>query len=98
MSLSYVQEGGGEEPKGPLASAITTQFGSLDNLIKKISTAGAAVQGSGWVVYSHSLPLSHTNTHTKVVYILKHGDVKNPCCRYNSEVKWSLCVLLDQLT
>ncbi len=45
-----MQEGGGEPPEGNLASAIESQFGSLDNLIAKLSASGAGVQGSGWVV------------------------------------------------
>ncbi|KAF4352770.1 hypothetical protein G4B88_010170 [Cannabis sativa] len=43
------KEGGGEPPKGSLGWAIDTDFGSLDALVKKISTEGAALQGSGWV-------------------------------------------------
>jgi superoxide dismutase len=44
------QEGGGEPPHGRLGWAIDEDFGSLESLIKKMSTEGAAVQGSGWVV------------------------------------------------
>jgi superoxide dismutase len=40
---THLQEGGGEPPEGNLASAIGSEFGSLDKLIAK-------VQGSGWVV------------------------------------------------
>ena len=45
-----MQEGGGDPPKGSLGWAIDTDFGSLDALVQKISTEGAALQGSGWVV------------------------------------------------
>ena len=45
-----MQEGGGEPPSGALAKAIDNEFGSLEQLITKMSAAGAGVQGSGWVV------------------------------------------------
>ncbi|KAF3454809.1 hypothetical protein FNV43_RR05257 [Rhamnella rubrinervis] len=48
-NLIPIQEGGGVPPKGSLGWAIDTQFGSLEALIQKISTEGAALQGSGWV-------------------------------------------------
>ncbi|KAG5233011.1 superoxide dismutase [Salix suchowensis] len=48
-NLTPVQEGGGEPPHGNLGWAIDEDFGSLDTLIKKMSTEGAALQGSGWV-------------------------------------------------
>lgn len=48
-NLAPPSEGGGEEPKGPLATEIASQFGSLSNLITKINAEGAALQGSGWV-------------------------------------------------
>jgi len=47
---THLQKGGGEPPEGNLASAIESEFGSLDKLIAKMSTTGAGVQGSGWVV------------------------------------------------
>ena len=46
------QERGGESPHGSLGWAIDEHFGSLDALIQKMSTEGAALQGSGWVVSS----------------------------------------------
>ncbi|KDP21662.1 hypothetical protein JCGZ_03333 [Jatropha curcas] len=48
-NLAPVREGGGEPPHGSLGWAIDEDFGSLEKLIQKISTEGAAVQGSGWV-------------------------------------------------
>ncbi|KAK9279725.1 hypothetical protein L1049_013407 [Liquidambar formosana] len=48
-NLRPVREGGGEPPKGSLGQAIDTQFGSLEALVQKINTEGAALQGSGWV-------------------------------------------------
>ncbi|CAM6058439.1 unnamed protein product [Sphagnum tenellum] len=49
QNLAPPKEGGGEPPEGNLASAIESEFGSLDKLIAKMSTTGAGVQGSGWV-------------------------------------------------
>ncbi|EYU46013.1 hypothetical protein ABFS82_04G081200 [Erythranthe guttata] len=48
-NLAPVSEGGGVPPKGRLGSAIDEQFGSLEALIQKMNTHGAALQGSGWV-------------------------------------------------
>ncbi|KAF8323931.1 manganese superoxide dismutase [Clavulina sp. PMI_390] len=39
---------GGKLNPGPLADAITRDFGSLDNLKKEFNTKTAAIQGSGW--------------------------------------------------
>jgi Fe-Mn family superoxide dismutase len=40
---------GGGEPQGELADAITSTFGSLDQMKEKFNTAGAGQFGSGWV-------------------------------------------------
>ncbi|KAF4375596.1 hypothetical protein G4B88_015131 [Cannabis sativa] len=48
-NLAPVQKGGGEPPKKSLGWAIDMQFGSLESLIQKINSEGAALQGSGWV-------------------------------------------------
>ncbi|KAL7152188.1 hypothetical protein ABFS83_04G079900 [Erythranthe nasuta] len=48
-NLAPVSEGGGVPPKGRLGIAIDEQFGSLEALIQKMNTHGAALQGSGWV-------------------------------------------------
>lgn len=40
--------GGAKEPTGDLAAAITTAFGSLDELKAKINDAGTKRFGSGW--------------------------------------------------
>ncbi|KAI3994190.1 hypothetical protein MKX01_012447 [Papaver californicum] len=48
-NLTPVSEGGGELPKGSLASAIDTHFGSFEKLVQKANAEGAALQGSGWV-------------------------------------------------
>jgi len=39
---------GGGEPTGELASAISNDFGSFENLKTDISAKSAAIQGSGW--------------------------------------------------
>ena len=39
---------GGTQPSGELAEAITSAFGSFDELKKKLSEAGATRFGSGW--------------------------------------------------
>uniref|UniRef100_A0A914WXY1 Superoxide dismutase n=1 Tax=Plectus sambesii TaxID=2011161 RepID=A0A914WXY1_9BILA len=38
----------GGEPEGALLEAIKRDFGSLDNMKEKLSTAATGVQGSGW--------------------------------------------------
>ncbi|XP_020585288.1 superoxide dismutase [Mn], mitochondrial-like [Phalaenopsis equestris] len=48
-NLKPTTEGGGEPPHSTLGWAIDQDFGSLENLIKKINAEGAALQGSGWV-------------------------------------------------
>ncbi|XP_050211078.1 superoxide dismutase [Mn], mitochondrial-like [Mercurialis annua] len=49
QNLAPVREGGGEPPHSSLGGAIDSHFGSLEKLIQKMNTEGAAVQGSGWV-------------------------------------------------
>ncbi|KAJ3676495.1 hypothetical protein LUZ60_003907 [Juncus effusus] len=48
-NLKPISEGGGEPPHGTLGWAIDKDFGSLETLVKKINSEGAALQGSGWV-------------------------------------------------
>jgi superoxide dismutase, Fe-Mn family len=43
-----VSLGGGQMPDGDLHNMIKAQFGSLEALQTQLSTASAAVQGSGW--------------------------------------------------
>ena len=47
-NLAPTQHGGGQLHPGPLAEAITRDFGSLANLKKEFNTQTAAIQGSGW--------------------------------------------------
>lgn len=47
-NLSPKNKGGGIPPQGVLATAIDQQYGSLANLIEKLSSKTVAIQGSGW--------------------------------------------------
>lgn len=44
-----MKKGGGEEPKGPLADAIKTSFGSFAEFKAKFTADAGALFGSGWV-------------------------------------------------
>jgi Fe-Mn family superoxide dismutase len=44
-----MKKGGGGEPKGDLASAINSAFGSFAGFQEKVAAAGVARFGSGWV-------------------------------------------------
>src|SRR5688572_32133666 len=45
---TLMKPNGGGEPKGPLAEAINTVFGSFDDFKTKFNAAGAGRFGSGW--------------------------------------------------
>ncbi|KAA8648685.1 superoxide dismutase sodB [Aspergillus tanneri] len=47
-NLAPKSAGGGAPPSGPLAQAIDQNFGSLNEFQKKMNTALAGIQGSGW--------------------------------------------------
>jgi superoxide dismutase, Fe-Mn family len=47
-NLAPIGKGGGENPTGELATAIQSDFGSLDQCIEKLSAQAIAIQGSGW--------------------------------------------------
>lgn len=62
---------GGGKPSGALAEAINNRFGSFDKFMAHFKAAGAAVEGSGWV-------LLVKNNMTKALDILtaeKHQDL-----------------------
>ena len=62
---------GGGKPSGALSDAIASKFGSFDVFMKHFKAAGAAVEGSGWV-------LLVKNNMTKSLDILtaeKHQDL-----------------------
>ncbi|MBN8549000.1 MAG: superoxide dismutase [Deltaproteobacteria bacterium] len=62
---------GGGKPTGALHDAIAAKFGSFDVFMKHFKAAGAAVEGSGWVLLVQ-------NTMTKALEILtaeKHQDL-----------------------
>lgn len=61
----------GGAPSGTLATAITSRFGSVESFMAHFKAAGAAVEGSGWV-------LLVKNTMTRALDILiseKHQDL-----------------------
>jgi Fe-Mn family superoxide dismutase len=47
-NLAPSKQGGGEAPSGALSKAIDDSYGSIDELKKKMNTALAGIQGSGW--------------------------------------------------
>ena len=47
-NLAPIGKGGGELPKGELAGALQTRFGSIDLFIEKLSSMAVGIQGSGW--------------------------------------------------
>jgi superoxide dismutase, Fe-Mn family len=48
-----MKPGGGGEPIGPLADAITSAFGSFDDFKAKVSETGVGQFGSGWAWLVH---------------------------------------------
>lgn len=63
---------GGERPEGELADRIVEDFGSFDAFKSQLTTATAAVQGSGWGVLAHD-PLGDRLIITQVYD--HHGNV-----------------------
>jgi Fe-Mn family superoxide dismutase len=57
-----MKPGGGGEPSGALADAITETFGSLDELKTKVNDAGVARFGSGWTWLVHDGGLKVVST------------------------------------
>lgn len=48
LNLAPAKEGGGQLPAGQLKTLIEKQYGSLENLQKKVNAQALAIQGSGW--------------------------------------------------
>ena len=57
-NLAPAAQGGGGNPSGDLAKAITDEFGSFDSFIEKFSTKTVAIQGSGWGWLGYHKPSS----------------------------------------
>lgn len=47
-NLAPQSKNGGQPPKGELAKAIDSNFGSFQNLVEQLSAKAVAIQGSGW--------------------------------------------------
>ena len=47
-NLAPIGKGGGEPPAGNLLKAIQAEFGTIENLIEKMSGQSVSIQGSGW--------------------------------------------------
>jgi Fe-Mn family superoxide dismutase len=52
-NLAPAGKGGGGAPKGELAKAIDTEFGSFDRFKKEFTAAAAGAEGSGWAVLTY---------------------------------------------
>lgn len=55
ITMAPPDAGGGGAPTGPLADAISRDFGSFDSFTKHFAAAANAVEGAGWawLVYDH---------------------------------------------
>jgi Fe-Mn family superoxide dismutase len=62
---------GGGTPSGPLADAINARFGSYEKFLAQFKAAGAAVEGSGWVLLVKNVM---TNT-LDILTAEKHQDL-----------------------
>ena len=47
-NLAPMSKGGGDPPTGELSKAINSTYGSIEELKKRMNTALAGIQGSGW--------------------------------------------------
>ncbi len=72
---SSMKPGGGGQPTGDLAAAITRDFGSFEKFSEAFSTAGATQFGSGWawLVLGKDKKLAVTKT-PNADLPLKHGE------------------------
>jgi superoxide dismutase, Fe-Mn family len=62
---------GGGTPKGALSEAINKQFGSYEKFAAQFKAAGAAVEGSGWVL----LVKNRTNDQLEILTSEKHQNL-----------------------
>ena len=62
---------GGGQPQGALADAITSSFGSFESFSAHFKAAGAAVEGSGWVL----LVKNNTNQSLEILTAEKHQNL-----------------------
>jgi Fe-Mn family superoxide dismutase len=68
---SNMSPNGGGQPTGELLSAITARFGSFEAFMKQFKAAGAAVEGSGWVILVYNL-MTHS---LDILTAEKHQDL-----------------------
>lgn len=72
-NLAPKSQGGGEPPSGPLGSAIADSFGSLEELKKRMNTALAGIQGSGWAWLVQDTQTGKIGIKTYAVSLLPSG-------------------------
>jgi Fe-Mn family superoxide dismutase len=53
FNLSPAGKGGGGEPTGKLAAAITVEFGNIARFKKEFTQAASSVEGSGWAALTY---------------------------------------------
>jgi Fe-Mn family superoxide dismutase len=68
-NLAPAGKGGGGEPTGPLAAAISAEFGSFERFRKEFSAAASSAEGSGW----SALTLCRKTGRPIVMQIEKHN-------------------------
>jgi Fe-Mn family superoxide dismutase len=68
-NLAPAGKGGGGEPKGALAKAITADFGSFARFKKEFTATATSVEGSGWA----ALTFSRTTNRLLLTQIEKHN-------------------------
>jgi Fe-Mn family superoxide dismutase len=52
-NMAPAGKGGGGAPKGELAKALDTEFGSFDRFKKEFTQAASSAEGSGWAVLTY---------------------------------------------
>ena len=68
-NMAPAGKGGGGEPKGALAKAITSDFGSFARFRKEFTATATSVEGSGWA----ALTFSKTTGRLLLTQIEKHS-------------------------